>query len=141
MYRINTIQIELPPLRERVADIPPLADFFLDIYCTKYKKSGLKLSDEVVEKMKQYLWPGNVRELQHTIEKAVILSSDDTLTLNDFFFSEKNMTDVTVQTLDEMERKMIAASIKQNEGNLSAVAAQLGVTRQTLYNKIKKYNL
>lgn len=141
LYRINTIQIEIPPLRERVADIPLLADFFLDIYCTKYKKPALKLSSEVVEKMKQYLWPGNVRELQHTLEKAVILSNDDTLTLNDFFFSEKNMTDTTVQTLDEMERKMIGASIKQNDGNLSAVAAQLGVTRQTLYNKIKKYQL
>lgn len=141
LYRINTIQIEIPPLRERVADIPLLADFYLDIYCTKYKKTALKLSNDVMEKMKQYAWPGNVRELQHTIEKAVILSDGEMLTMNNFFFSESNQTKTTVRTLEEMERQMIAASIKQNDGNLSAVAAQLDITRQTLYNKIKKYQL
>lgn len=141
LYRINTIQIEIPPLRERIADIPLLADFFLDIYCTKYKKPALKLSSDVMEKMKQYAWPGNVRELQHTIEKAVILSDGEMLTMNNFFFSESNQTKTTVRTLEEMERQMIAASIKQNDGNLSAVAAQLDITRQTLYNKIKKYQL
>lgn len=141
LYRINTIQIEIPPLRERIMDIPLLADFFLDIYCAKYKKPALKLSDDVVERMKQYAWPGNVRELQHTIEKAVILSDGDTLTMNNFFFSENNPAKTTARTLEEMERQMIAASIKQNDGNLSAVAAQLDITRQTLYNKIKKYQL
>ncbi len=142
LYRINTIQIEIPPLRERVADIPLLADFFLDIYCAKYKKPSLKISNDVLEKMKQYAWPGNVRELQHTMEKAVILGDGDTLTLNDFFFSKANLsTSTPVRTLEEMERKMIAASIRQNDGNLSTVASQLGITRQTLYNKIKKYGL
>lgn len=142
LYRINTIQIEIPPLRERVADIPLLTDFFLKIYCTKYKKPALKLSSDVLEKMKQYAWPGNVRELQHTIEKAVILGDGDTLTLRDFFFSNAHIpTNTAVQTLEEMERKMIASSIRQNDGNLSAVAIQLGITRQTLYNKIKKYQL
>lgn len=142
LYRINTIQIEIPPLRERVTDIPLLADFFLEIYCTKYKKPAFKLSDEVLEKMKQYAWPGNVRELQHTIEKAVILGDGDTLTLNNFFFSDAYTSPHTaVRTLEEMERRMIASSIRQNDGNLSAVATQLGITRQTLYNKIKKYQL
>lgn len=145
LYRINTIQIEIPPLRERTADIPLLADFFLDIYCSKYKKTALKLSPDVLEKMKQYAWPGNVRELQHAIEKAVILGDGDTLTLNNFFFPDSHptppRTDTTVRTLDEMERRMIAESIRQNDGNLSSVAAQLGVTRQTLYNKMKKYGL
>ena len=142
LYRINTIQIEIPPLRERVSDIPLLADFFLDIYCAKYKKPSLKISNDVLEKMKQYAWPGNVRELQHTMEKAVILGDGDTLTLNDFFFSKANLsTSTAVRTLEEMERKMIAASIRQNDGNLSTVASQLGITRQTLYNKIKKYGL
>lgn len=141
LYRINTIQIEIPPLRERVSDIPLLANFFLDIYCTKYKKTALKLSPEVIEKMKQYAWPGNVRELQHTIEKAVILSDGDTLTPGNFFFSENSASKTVVRTLEEMERQMIEESIKQNDGNLSAVASLLGVTRQTLYNKIKKYGL
>ena len=142
LYRINTIQIEIPPLRERVADIPLLADFFLKIYCARYKKNTLKINGEVLNKMKQYAWPGNVRELQHTIEKAVILGEGDTLTLNDFFFSNSHTpANTVVRTLEEMERSMIASSIRKNNGNLSAVAAELGITRQTLYNKIKKYNM
>lgn len=141
LYRINTIQIEIPPLRERVSDIPLLAHFFLDIYGSKYKKTSLKISDLVIEKMKQYSWPGNVRELQHTIEKAVILGDGDMLTTNDFFFSNKQTNQATATTLEEMEQQMIANCIEQNEGNLSAVATQLGITRQTLYNKIKKYQL
>lgn len=141
LYRINTIQIEVPPLRHRLPDIPLLSRFFLDIYCAKYKKAPLKLSDELLEKMKQYAWPGNVRELQHTIEKAVILSDGDTLSANDLLFPEKSSSNAPVQTLEEMERKMIAESIRQHEGNMSAVAGQLGITRQTLYNKIKKYKL
>lgn len=141
LYRINTIHVEVPPLRERTEDIPLLVDYFLDLYCAKYKKPLLKPDSEVIEKMQRYSWPGNIRELQHSIEKAVILSDDNTLTSNGFFFSESPVRTPAVQTLEEMERQMIAASIRQNDGNLTAVAAQLGITRQTLYNKIKKYHL
>lgn len=141
LYRINTIHIEIPPLRERIADIPLLVDFFLEIYSTKYKKTLLKISPEVIERMKCYSWPGNVRELQHAIEKAVILSDGELLTLGDFLFSEKSSERASVQTLEEMEQRMIEESIERNRGNLSAVAEQLGITRQTLYNKIKKYRL
>ncbi len=141
LYRINTIHIEIPPLRERIADIPLLVDFFLKIYSTKYKKTLLKISPEVIERMKCYSWPGNVRELQHAIEKAVILSDGELLTLGDFLFSEKSSERASVQTLEEMEQRMIEESIERNRGNLSAVAEQLGITRQTLYNKIKKYRL
>lgn len=141
LYRINTIHIEIPPLRERIADIPLLVDFFLEIYSTKYKKTLLKISPEVIERMKCYSWPGNVRELQHAIEKAVILSDGELLTLDDFLFSEKSSERASVQTLEEMEQRMIEESIERNRGNLSAVAEQLGITRQTLYNKIKKYRL
>lgn len=137
LYRINTIHIEVPPLRERTEDIPLPVDYFLDLYCAKYKKPLLKPDREVIEKMQRYSWPGNIRELQHGIEKAVILSDGSTLTSNGFFFSESPVRPVSVQTLEEMERQMIAASIRQNDGNLTAVAAQLGITRQTLYNKIK----
>lgn len=137
LYRINTIHIEVPPLRERTEDIPLPVDYFLDLYCAKYKKPLLKPDSEVIEKMQRYSWPGNIRELQHGIEKAVILSDGSTLTSNGFFFSESPVRLVSVQTLEEMERQMIAASIRQNDGNLTAVAAQLGITRQTLYNKIK----
>ena len=141
LYRINTIHIEIPPLRERIADIPLLVDFFLKIYSMKYKKTLLKISPEVVERMKCYSWPGNVRELQHAIEKAVILSDGELLTLGDFLFSEKSSERASVQTLEEMEQRMIEESIERNRGNLSAIAEQLGITRQTLYNKIKKYRL
>lgn len=141
LYRINTIQIEIPPLRERVADIPLLADFFLGIYSTKYNNPKLKFDDEVMGKMKQYAWPGNVRELQHAVEKAVILSGGDILTRHNFIFPDNTRVEASACTLEEMERQMIEASIGQHEGNLSAVATQLGITRQTLYNKIKKYEL
>lgn len=145
LYRINTIQIEIPPLRERVSDIPLLADFFLNLYRNKYKKENLKISADAKEKMCRYLWPGNVRELQHTIEKAVILSDNNLLNADDFFFDKKDKKteepEKTFGTLEEMEKAMIEKSLKLQEGNLSAVASQLGITRQTLYNKLKKYNL
>ncbi|HOG20052.1 MAG TPA: sigma-54 dependent transcriptional regulator [Salinivirgaceae bacterium] len=142
LYRINTIQIEIPPLRERVSDIPLLADFFLNIYRNKYKKENLIISSAAKEKMCQYSWPGNVRELQHTIEKAVILSDNNLLNAEDFFFDKTNNEPETfLGTLEEMEKAMIEKSMKHQDGNLSAVATQLGITRQTLYNKLKKYNL
>ncbi|MCK9291218.1 MAG: sigma-54 dependent transcriptional regulator [Bacteroidales bacterium] len=142
LYRINTIQIEIPPLRERIEDIPLLAAFFLEIYTAKYKKQGLRFSHALLDKMTRYDWPGNVRELQHSIEKAVILSEGNTLAPDHFLFSgTRQKTTSRIQTLEEMEQQMIEASIRQNSGNMSAVASQLGITRQTLYNKIKKYGL
>jgi transcriptional regulator with PAS, ATPase and Fis domain len=142
LYRINTIQIEIPPLRERILDIPLLADFFLNLYRNKYKKENLIISADAKEKMSRYTWPGNVRELQHTIEKAVILSDNNILDADNFFFDKKyEESEKMFGTLEEMEKAMIEKSLKLQEGNLSAVAAQLGITRQTLYNKLKKYNL
>ncbi|MGI6521483.1 MAG: sigma-54-dependent transcriptional regulator [Fermentimonas sp.] len=141
LYRINTIQVEIPPLRERVEDIPLLANFFLGIYSAKYNNPGLKFDNEVMEQMKRYAWPGNVRELQHAVEKAVILSEGDTLTQHNFIFPDNTRVDSPVRTLEEMERQMIESTIREHEGNVSAAADQLGITRQTLYNKIKKYRL
>lgn len=141
LYRINTIQVEIPPLRERVEDIPLLANFFLGIYSAKYNNPGLKFDHEVMEQMKRYAWPGNVRELQHAVEKAVILSEGDTLTQHNFIFPDNTRVDSPVRTLEEMERQMIESTIREHEGNVSAAADQLGITRQTLYNKIKKYRL
>lgn len=142
-YRINTIHIELPPLRERVADVPELAAFFLKKYADKYNKSQLTFQPETIEKLKNYNWPGNVRELQHAVEKAVILNDGSSLHPSDFMFrsDEAGGPMVIDGTLEEMERKLIAGSIKKNDGNMTAVANQLGITRQTLYNKIKKYGL
>jgi DNA-binding NtrC family response regulator len=143
LYRINTIQIEVPPLRDRVDDIPVLALHFLRIYCEKYNKFNKKISTQALEKLSNYHWPGNVRELQHSIEKAVILSDSSVLNPSDFSFntSTKGLMDSSNTTLEEMEKKLIGESIKKYDNNLSIVASKLGITRQTLYNKLKKYDL
>src|SRR5450759_4880875 len=143
LYRINTIQIEVPPLRDRVDDIPCLALHFLRIYCEKYNKFNKKISTQALEKLSNYHWPGNVRELQHSIEKAVILSDSSVLNPSDFSFntSTKGLMDSSNTTLEEMEKKLIGESIKKYDNNLSMVASKLGITRQTLYNKLKKYDL
>lgn len=143
LYRINTIHIELPSLRQRKDDIKPLAQFFLNKYKDKYNKPQISFSDASLKKLEEYNWPGNVRELQHSIEKAVILSDDDIIQPSDFMFrhGEINNSGIYEGTLEDMEKKLIADAIAKYEGNLSTVAVQLGITRQTLYNKIKKYGL
>lgn len=143
LYRINTIQIEVPPLRDRVDDIPVLAFHFLRIYCDKYDKPGKKITSQALEKLSNYRWPGNIRELQHSIEKAVILSDSSLIGPSDFSFntSSKGATENDNTTLEEMEKIMIAESLKKHDSNFSVVASKLGITRQTLYNKLKKYDL
>jgi DNA-binding NtrC family response regulator len=143
LYRINTIHIEIPPLHERKEDVIAIADYFLKIYGNKYRKPGVKISASGLSKLTGYQWPGNVRELQHTIEKAVILSDKKELTPDDFFFKPvmPGMGDIFTGTIEEMEQKMIDRALRKNGQNLSATAEQLGITRQTLYNKMKKFNL
>jgi len=138
-YRINTIMIEVPPLRDRVDDIPILANHFLKGYCEKYNKGPMKLNTHALEKLANYDWPGNVRELQHSIEKAVIMSDSTVLLPTDFEFrsSSRNIPHHEL-TLGEMERKMILDSLRRHGNNLSVVASKLGITRQTLYNKLRK---
>lgn len=143
LYRVNTIQVDIPPLQNRKEDIEEIAGFYLKKYCSKYRKECMQISKEALLKLKNYQWPGNVRELQHTIEKAVILSDKKVLKPDDFFFKPMlpGPTDAFSGTLEEMERMMILKTIKENGENYSAAAGHLGVTRQTLYNKMKKYNL
>lgn len=143
LYRINTIQIEVPPLRDRVDDIPVLAFHFLRFYCEKYNRPAKKINNQALEKLSNYQWPGNIREMRHSIEKAVILSDSSILGPSDFSFntSSKGVSDNDNTTLEEMEKRLIAESIKKNDNNLSTVASKLGITRQTLYNKLKKYDL
>lgn len=141
-YRINTIMIEVPPLRDRVDDIPILANYFLRMHGERYGKAGLKLSTHVLEKLSNHDWPGNVRELQHAVEKAVIMSDSPVLKPSDFAFSQKRKTTAfSEMTLDEMERTFIAESLVRHHSNLSVTASKLGITRQTLYNKLRKYGL
>lgn len=140
LYRINTIQIELPPLRERGNDIIILAEFFLKKYTYKYGKPDIRINQQAHDKLLSYSWPGNIRELQHTIEKAVILSESVVLKADDLYLRNAHLpgNNYAVSTLEEMERKMIRQALEKNDGNFTAAAEELGVTRQTLYNKMKK---
>lgn len=144
LYRINTITIELPPLRERGNDIVLLAEFYLRKYSSKYDKAGLKINQKAIQKLLNYKWPGNVRELQHSMEKAVILAEDKVLTEFSFTLNDNTSSpDLNLQnkTIEEMEKEMILNSISQEKGNMSSVAKNLGITRQTLYNKLKRYEI
>jgi DNA-binding NtrC family response regulator len=142
LYRINTITIKLPSLRERIEDIESIANFYLGIYGKKYNKGNLQLSTSAIEKLKSNPWPGNIRELQHTIEKAVILSDNTILNEKDFVFGyDPNSFSNHDETLDVMEKKMIISALNRHGQNMSAVANQLGITRPTLYNKVKKYGI
>jgi len=142
LYRINTIQIHVPPLRERGEDIEELASFFLKRYGKKYQKPDLRLDTQAVKKLRKYHWPGNIRELQHTLEKAVILAESNTLSANDFIFQDHTgEKEEQNKTLEEMEKEMIEKTLDQQNWNFTAAADQLGITRQTLYNKIKRYDL
>jgi transcriptional regulator with PAS, ATPase and Fis domain len=142
LYRINTIMIEVPPLRDRVDDIPILANYFLRVHAERYGKSDLKISTHALEKLANHNWPGNVRELQHSMEKAVIMSDSAVLKPSDFVFSQSSRNVIhNEMTLDEMEKRMITDSLKKYNSNMSIIAVKLGITRQTLYNKMKKYDL
>ena len=142
LYRINTIHVEIPPLRERPEDIEPLARMFWERYAAKYGKKIDRLSDKALLKLQEYPWYGNIRELQHAVERAVILCEGETLADSDFLLSTptENAPE-NISTLEEMEINLIRRTIELTDGNLSQVASRLGITRQTLYNKIKKYGL
>ena len=140
LYRINTIQIEVPALRDRDGDVLILSDFFLKKFAHKYGKPSLKINQSAQEKLMEYAWPGNIRELLHTMERAVILSEGNVLKPTDFLLETKTSFSVEDEpkTLEEMELLMITKALNENEGNYSAAAEQLGISRQTLYNKLKK---
>ena len=146
LYRINTIHVEIPSLRERKEDIVPLAEIFIEKYCTIYSKPILELDDTCKRKLEEQPWTGNIRELEHTIEKAVIICDEPVLNSLCFDFpttqpKEESVRNEKVRTLEEMEYQMIKNALEKNEGNLSLAANQLGISRQTLYNKLKRYGL
>ena len=145
LYRINTIHLDIPPLRQRPEDIVPLARLFAERFGKQYGRPATTLTEATEQKLLQYPWKGNIRELEHAIEKAVILCDNEQLPPEAFQLQPATSTSApltpTVTTLEEMEVKMISQAIDTYDGNLSAVAAQLGISRQTLYNKMKKYGL
>ncbi|MDR2971362.1 MAG: sigma-54 dependent transcriptional regulator [Bacteroidales bacterium] len=144
-YRINTIVIHLPPLRERGEDLNAFAEIFLEKYAKKYGKKCQSFTVQAFKKLHAHSWPGNIRELQHTVEKAVIMCDTQQITPDDLLIAKIGTTKSTVSaktaSLDEMEQELIKKTMINCEGNISEVAEKLGITRQTLYNKLKKYNL
>ena len=144
LYRINTVEIHIPPLRERGEDVLLLADHFLKKYAHKYKKEIQGLTRETKQKLMRYPWPGNVRELQHAMERAVILSQSAWLRPNDFMLtpqSEKKNELDEVLNLEELELRAIKKALKRCAGNVSEAAELLGITRYALYRKMSKNNL
>lgn len=145
LYRINTVEIHIPPLRERIDDIPLLADHFLDIYCKKYKIPGKKISPSTFKRLEKHTWPGNIRELQHAIERAVIMSESNILQPHDFFLSQMDDNDtsefISSTNLEETEKMLIRKVVDKHGGNISKAAKELGLTRASLYRRIEKYGL
>lgn len=142
LYRINTIQLHLPPLRERPDDIEELAGHFLSVFSRKYNKPGTRLQRSALEKLKMGSWFGNIRELMNTIEKAVILADEPDINITDLETGTPfEHASGQPETLEQTEVRVIRLALERNPNNLSAAAAQLGITRPTLYKKIRKYEL
>ena len=145
LYRVNTVEIHLPPLRERTGDIALLVDHFLKIYSKKYKKNVKGISSVAIKTLNQYHWPGNVRELQHAIERAIIMSDGTQLEAEDFLLSapSKKFGEFELDTynLEDIEKSIINKVLKQHQGNITQAASDLGLTRTSLYRRMEKYDL
>jgi DNA-binding NtrC family response regulator len=144
LYRLRTVEIHLPPLRERLDDIPALSEYFLGTYSTKYNKSLMNMTGPVIERLLKYDWPGNIRELQNVIEKAVILAEGKQLKSSDFMLTPtvKVKSDLSKTfNLEENEREVITRALNTFNWNMTKTARELGINRSTLYEKLKKYEL
>jgi len=148
-YRLNVVHVALPPLRDRPEDIPLLAEHLLQRFSRAYQVAPKRLAAEAMERLKVYAWPGNVRELQNAIERAFALSAADTITLDDLPAAVRGLPspdapalDLSdVPTLEEAERRLVAAALRRSGGNKNEAARLLGIDRQRLYRKIEKYGL
>lgn len=143
LYRINTVEIHVPPLTDRVEDIPLLANHYLNHYAKKYHKPVTTIAPEAMDKLKRYAWPGNIRELQHAIERAVIMTDSSALQETDFLLSRSlsSTTPSNTLNLDEVEKAAIAKALQMHSGNISKAADELGLTRASLYRRMEKYGL
>ncbi|MER2998954.1 sigma-54-dependent transcriptional regulator [Pontibacter populi] len=148
LYRINTVELNLPPLRNRLDDIPLFAEHFLSIYARKYKQPLKRLSDSGLARLRRYSWPGNVRELQHVLERASIMSDNRELQAEDFFFLAEPEVAPTIELptndarrLDDLEREAVQKALDKHDGNISKAAKELGLSRGALYRRLEKYAL
>lgn len=151
LYRLNTMVIQLPPLRERIKDIAPLAQYFLQKFSHKYQKQSLELTHDAIKSLEYYSWPGNIRELSHAIERAVLLASDTKITPLQLHLDNAEPQLITeqvndtqplpLQTLDDTEKQLIQQAMKQTSGNISEAAKILGVSRNALYRRLEKFGI
>jgi DNA-binding NtrC family response regulator len=143
LYRINTVEMSIPPLRERTGDISLLTDYFKDIYARKYNKGKIKILPDSHKKLARYYWPGNVRELQHIIERTIILSESDILKPDDFLVERTGIrANVSeIMNMEEVEKQTILNSLERNRRNMTRTSEELGMARTTLYRKMKKYDI
>ena len=144
LFRINTIEINLPPLRERGDDVLLLAEHFLKIYAAKYNRKIKGISAGLARKLMTYKWPGNIRELQHVIERAVIVTQQSSLQEEDFVIRQSAATEglaTEIFQLEEFEKQLIIRTLKKMNGNITDAAKEMGISRQALYRRIEKFNL
>jgi two-component system response regulator HydG len=143
LYRINTVELSVPPLRERTSDIPLLADYFKDLYARKYNKGKIRISPESYGNLSRYYWPGNVRELRHIIERTIILSESDILKPDDFIIERtgSHTRHSGIMNMEEIEKQTILTALERNRRNMTRTSEELGMARTTLYRKMKKYDI
>jgi DNA-binding NtrC family response regulator len=139
-YRLNVVNIRIPPLRERAEDIPMLVDYFIKVYCTSMSRNILSIDKAALKRLEQYDFPGNVRELENMIERAIVVGNEKQIRLKDLPF-EKDMTSSSFKSLEDLEKKYILQVLNRYDWNITRSAKVIKVDRVTLYNKIKKYNL
>ncbi|WP_291789236.1 sigma-54 dependent transcriptional regulator [Cecembia sp.] len=148
LYRINTIEITLPPLRERLEDIPLLANHFIEIYSKKYSKDIRKAGEALIKRMQKYHWPGNIRELQHSIERAVIMTTHSVLQPEDLFTQkhltpekQEEMVSLDHLNIEDVEKILIRKALQKHNGHITRAAEELGLTRSSLYRRLERYGL
>jgi DNA-binding NtrC family response regulator len=142
LYRINTIEIHLPALRERLDEIPALTEHFVSLYSRKYRLPGKKLTKQAFDALRSHQWPGNVRELSHAVERALILGEDNELDARDFLLARKPLDEQPASlNLEDTERRLVATALANAHGNISHAASALGITRAALYRRIEKFGL
>jgi DNA-binding NtrC family response regulator len=144
LYRINTVEFTMPPLRDRMEDIPLLVDQMLENYKRKYQRPSLGITDEVISILRSYHWPGNIRELQHAVERAVIMSEGESFRKDDFSFITNKQDDqpgIKDYNLENLEEWAIKKAIRKHQGNISHAARELGLSRGAMYRRMEKYNL
>lgn len=147
LYRLNTIHINLPSLKEIKDDIPLFIEFYFNQFKNKYKKKDLSLSTSIIKRLQNYNWPGNIRELKHTIERAIIMSENNNISIADFYIDSQTNTETYIAddqnslNLEKHEINFIRSAINNAKGNYTKAAELLGISRRTLYNKIEKYDI